>query len=273
MPHMTIEAMSDSGQARRDVVRVEGEAVTAVSDRLAEEVPVALHFDGEPFAVMMASPTDLADFARGFALTEAGIAPADILDIKIRTLIEGIQLDVRTRGAHARSQPRTLPGRSGCGVCGLRDLEDVIRTLESVSTGRRITRVALEAAIASLPSTQRLNAGTGALHAAAWAHGNGDIVLVREDVGRHNAFDKLIGAMDRQGVDIDDGFALVTSRASYEMITKAARARLPMLVAISAPTALAVDLARSCDMTLAGFVRPGRHVIYSHPWRLGEALP
>ena len=264
--------MSDSAQAQRVVVRVEGGVAVSVSDRLAEEVPVAIQFDGEPFAVMMASPQDLDDFAHGFALTEAGVAPADIVGVETRLLLEGIQINVRTRAGHAPPSSRTLPGRSGCGVCGLRDLEDVVRTLESVGEGRVIARAALETALAALPSAQRLNAETGALHAAAWARGDGGIALVREDIGRHNAFDKLIGAMLREGIAVDDGFALVTSRASYEMITKAAKARLPMLVAISAPTALAVDLAQRCGMTLAGFVRPGRHVIYSHAWRLGEAV-
>ena len=127
---------------------------------------------------------------------------------------------------------------------------------------------ALEAALAALQDRQPLNAATGAIHAAAWCDAAGTLLAVREDVGRHNALDKLIGARLREGMDPTLGFALVTSRASYEMVTKAAIAGIPLLAAISAPTALAIDLAQSCGLTLAGFVRPGRYVVYSHPWRL-----
>lgn len=262
------------GVARREVVDVTGGASTVRQDLLAEEVPLAIHCNGEPLAVMMVSPCDLEDFAHGFAWTELGIKAGDLVSVEVQPLLEGIQLDVRTRDplpARVADQQRWLPGRSGCGICGNRHLEDVIRQPEAVGEGRAIASSALEAALFELAQRQRLNAATGAVHAAAWAGVDGKIARVREDVGRHNALDKLIGAMRREGIDPASGFALVTSRASYEMVAKAAMAGIPFLAAISAPTALAVDLAIGCGMTLVGFARPGRHVVYSHPGRMAQA--
>jgi FdhD protein len=161
-----------------------------------------------------------------------------------------------------------MPGRSGCGICGSRTLEEVVRHPATVGEGIRIDSATLERALASLRDSQPINAMTGSVHAAAWASEDGTIVKVREDVGRHNALDKLIGAMLREGIDPQRGFAVITSRASYEMVTKAATAGISLLAAISAPTALAVHLARDCGVTLVGFARPGRHVIYTHPQRM-----
>ncbi|WP_454832392.1 formate dehydrogenase accessory sulfurtransferase FdhD [Pseudoxanthomonas wuyuanensis] len=265
-------AVPGSGVARRAVIQVEGGVAVPAQDLLAEEVPVAIHYNGEPFAVMMASPGDLDDFAYGFSLTEAGVAPGGILAVATQQLLEGIRLDIRTReplpADTASASRRSLPGRSGCGICGNRLLEDVLKQPGPVREGGAVDAAALDAALAGLSQWQPLNAATGAIHAAAWSRIDGSLVMVREDVGRHNALDKLIGAMRREGVDAKAGFAVVTSRASYEMATKAALAGIPLLAAISAPTALAVDLAQRCGLTLAGFVRPGRHVIYSHAWRL-----
>jgi len=260
------------GAARREVVEVTGGVSIAREDRLAEEVPLAIHGNGEPLAVMMASPCDLEDFAHGFALTELGIAADELVSVEVRPLLEGIELDLRTgRPLPARTadRQRWLPGRSGCGICGNRQLEDVVRRPTAVAHGTAIAASSLDIALAGLEQRQPLNAMTGAIHAAAWARGDGSLMLVREDVGRHNALDKLIGAMQREAVDPRSGFALVTSRASYEMVSKAAMAGIPLLAAISAPTALAVDLAEGCGLTLVGFLRRGRHVVYSHRHRLG----
>jgi FdhD protein len=266
------DAATGSGLAQRAVTRVMDGKATAVRDQLAEEVPVGVHYNGEPFAVMMLSPGDLEDFAHGFSLTEVGVMAGEILDVAAQPLLEGIRLDIRTRhplpAAVASRADRALPGRSGCGLCGNRRLEEVLRQPAPVDEGKAIGRAALERALRDLQQRQPLNAATGAHHAAAWSRADGRLVTVREDVGRHNALDKLIGALRRGNVDTHEGFALITSRASYEMVTKAAIAGFPLLAAISAPTALAVDLAQHCGLTLAGFVRPGRHVIYSHPWRL-----
>lgn len=267
---MPVDRAEEKGFARLSVTQVNGGVAQPKLDLLAEEVPVAVHYDGEPFAVMMASPGDLEDFAYGFSLTEGRAHPADILDIEVRTVLEGVLLDIRTRNPSPMpaDAERLMPGRSGCGICGNRLLEDVVKHPAPVGEGVAIDTDALEAALVVLQDRQPLNAATGAIHAAAWAHADGTLMLVREDVGRHNALDKLIGAMVRDDTDPGQGFALVTSRASYEMVTKAAVAGIGLLAAISAPTALAVRLAQDCGLTLVGFARPGRHVIYSHPQRL-----
>jgi len=259
-----------NGHAGRRVTQVRDGVAEFIDDQLAEETPVAVHYDGEPFAVMMATPRDLEDFAYGFSLTEGRATADDIVEIEVQAVLEGVLLDIRTRnpaGATTNSE-RILPGRSGCGICGTRLLEEVVKRPATVGKGPVLSPTALERALVELQQRQPLNATTGATHAAAWAKTDGTLLLVREDVGRHNALDKLIGAIQRNGLDPQSGFALVTSRASYEMVTKAALADITVLAAISAPTALAADLARDCGLTLAGFVRPGRYVVYSHPHRL-----
>jgi FdhD protein len=243
-------------------------------DCVAEEVPVAMVYNDVTFAVMMATPQDLDDFALGFSLSEGLIdEPAQLLQVTSHNLLEGIELNMCVSAdAHAahldRDSGRLLPGRSGCGICGTRTLENAIRQDAKVAAGNSFTRDALEAALSRLHTLQPINAVTGAVHAAAWADRQGDILLVREDVGRHNALDKLIGAMRRRDMDRADGMALISSRASYEMVTKAASAGITLLAAISAPTALAIELARSAGITLVGFTRPGSHNVYSHPQRL-----
>lgn len=256
-----------AGCATRTMWRFENGRGEEAVDRLAEEVPVAIHLDGHPFAVMMASPMDVEDFARGFALTEGLVSSMDdIVAIAVDELLEGIVVDIDTGGTGTprSADTRQLPGRSGCGICGTRELEDVVRQPPDVGTGTAITGDAIQRALDALRSRQPVNAFTGSVHAAAWVQADGAIQRVREDVGRHNALDKLIGA----GIDPDDGFALITSRASYEMVTKAAMAGIAVLVAISAPTALAVQLANRCGVTLVGFARPGRFNVYTHPHRI-----
>lgn len=301
---MRHELTPPAGSARRTVTRYERGRAVEDQDRLAEEVPVALHFDGKPFAVMMASPVDLEDFARGFALTENRVDDLrDIESIEVQEVLEGITIDVRTRAAEMRplddaapdtapathavrgalptdgisDEPalgtREIPGRSGCGICGTRELEDVIRRPRPVAAGINVTPDAIERALEALRAEQPINAFTGSVHAAAWARADGSLMVVREDVGRHNALDKLIGAMLRRGIDPREGFALITSRASYEMVTKAAVAGITVLAAISAPTALAVTLAADCGLTLVGFARPGRFNVYSRPERITTRRP
>lgn len=264
--------MDHPGLARRAVIVHQGAGERQGEDWLAEEAPVELRYNGESFAVMMATPADLEDFAVGFSLTEGRVASAtQIRGVAIHEQLEGFVVDVDAADVEAVSdaEARLLPGRSGCGLCGSRHLEDVLRPLGRVPDGPMLAPHALERALEALSQHQPLNRETGAVHAAAWASPEGDILLVREDVGRHNALDKLLGALARGGVDMRGGFVLVTSRASYEMVTKAASQGVGVLAAISAPTALAVTLALSCHLTLTGFVRPGRHVVYSHPERLG----
>jgi len=273
---MSSDRTPPTGCATRPVVRFERGTRTEDDDRLAEEVPVAMHFDGAPFAVMMTTPADLEDFARGFALTEGKVDDVrDIVHIEVREVLEGIVVDVRTAAGltapPGRAEPtasRELPGRSGCGICGSRELEDVVRHPAPVAAGPTLSVDAIERALEALRAQQPINAFTGSVHAAAWALPDGSIVMVREDVGRHNALDKLIGAMGADGTDPRAGFLVITSRASYEMVTKAAVAGITVVAAISAPTALAVHLAADCGVTLIGFARPGRFNVYSRPERI-----
>jgi FdhD protein len=268
--------MTSHGLARRAVVVHQDGEQRQHEDWLAEEVPVELRYNGEAFAVMMVTPADLEDFACGFSLSEGLVARIeDIRGVAVRELLEGYVLDIEAVVATTADDvsTRLLPGRSGCGLCGSRRLEDVLRPVPPVADGPVLDPDALERALAALTGRQPLNAGTGAVHAAAWATPAGEIRRVREDVGRHNALDKLLGALSREGVDLRDGFVLVTSRASYEMVVKTARLGIGVLAAISAPTALAVSLALAGNLTLIGFARPGRHVVYSHPQRLRGAAP
>jgi len=265
-------AAANRGRARRAVVVCQRGAAQHGEDWLVEEAPVELRYNSETFAVMMATPSDLEDFACGFALSEGHVARVgDIRAVTVSELLEGYAIDIDAELAHAVGDARNLTGRSGCGLCGSRQLEDVLRPPPRVPDGPVLDPNALDRALAALTQRQPLNAGTGAAHAAAWASPAGDITHVREDVGRHNALDKLLGALSRDGVDLRRGFVLATSRASYEMAVKTARLHIGLLAAISAPTALGVELARASNLTLAGFVRPGRHVVYSHPQRLPGA--
>lgn len=259
-----------AGQAHRAVtVHREGDGQRDGEDWLAEEVPVELRYNGEAFVVMMATPTDLEDFAHGFSLSEGLVAKsADIRSVAVQARLEGIVVDVDARVVEGRAAARGLPARTGCGICGSRRLEDVLRAIPPVADGPVLHAGALQRALSALEGQQPLNAGTGAMHAAAWVSPAGELLRVREDVGRHNALDKLLGAMVRGEDDLQQGFVLVTSRASYEMVSKTAMLGIGLLAAISAPTALAVDLARGSNLTLVGFVRPGRHVVYSHPRRV-----
>lgn len=257
-----------AGAVQRRVARWRNGRVDEHIDCVAEEVPVAVVCNSRHFAVMMATPTDLDDFALGFALSEGLIAvPAELLALRAQTQLEGVELHLTLPPERATAlvrRERSLEGRSGCGVCGSRHLEDLLRVPPRVTANPRITGAALDAALAQLADHQSLAAATGATHAAAWADDRGRIQLLREDVGRHNALDKLIGALRRDDRSLDAGFAIVTSRASYEIAMKAASAGIAVLAAISAPTALAISLADSAGLTLIGFARPGGCAVYTH---------
>ncbi|HSX62035.1 MAG TPA: formate dehydrogenase accessory sulfurtransferase FdhD [Tahibacter sp.] len=260
---------------RRRVARWRDGSVDEHADVVAEEVPVAIVCNGEPFAVMMATPADLEDFALGFALSEGIVAaPGELREIRATTQVDGVELRLTIppeRAAALARRARSLEGRSGCGVCGSRDVEDLLRVPPRVASEPLLTAAALDAALAALSAHQSLAAATGATHAAAWADEAGAIRLVREDVGRHNALDKLIGALRQGDFDTGAGFALVTSRASYEIAMKAASAGIAILAAISAPTALAIALANSTGLTLIGFARPGGCAVYTHATRYAGA--
>jgi FdhD protein len=268
---------SGHGYVTRRVDRYRHGEHEQTSDAITEEVPVAMLYNDVPFAVMMVTPLDLDDFALGFSLSEGLVAkPEELQSIELRPRLEGIELAMRVSSDTVERRAgdggeRLLPGRSGCGLCGARMLEDAVRHPAAVGDGPRVQAAALEHALDDLRAMQPVNSATGSVHAAAWVDMAGAIVLVREDVGRHNALDKLIGAMVKARIDPEQGFLLVTSRASYEMVTKAASAGITLMAAISAPTALAIHLAESTRMTLVGFARPGSYVIYTHPQRLLHA--
>lgn len=242
------------------------------SDQVAEEVPVALTFNSIPHVVMLATPRDLEDLGRGFAFTEALVAtPAEIRASELKQDGEALEVALsvpQERLVALLAQRRNLTGRTGCGVCGAETIEDAIRRPEPVAPGGSIPREQLARALRELRDWQQLGAATGSLHAAAWVSWQGEIMVVREDVGRHNALDKVIGALLASGADRSDGFLVVTSRASYEMAQKTATAGVRMLVAVSAPTALAVRLAQDAGLTLVGFARDTQQVIYTHPERV-----
>lgn len=261
-----------AGSAQRPVARVRNGRVRRYVDDVAEEVPVAFVINGAPFAVMMATPADLEDFAFGFMLSEGIVGAAgDVELLGSEQLLEGIEIRLRIPAQYAEAlerRRRSLSGRSGCGLCGSELLEAALRRPEPVGEGVVVTTAALRRALRGLHAWQDLARLTGATHAAAWADAEGQVRLVREDVGRHNALDKLIGAMFRAGEDPQAGFAVVTSRASYEMAMKAASAGIALLAAVSAPTALAISLAEACNLTLVGFAREDGHAVYTHPRRM-----
>lgn len=263
-------ALAPPGLIGVEALCVRAGTAKAGPEWLADEVPVALSYNGISHAVMLASPTDLEDFALGFSLTEGLITQAhELLDIQIHAHAEGVEVAMTllaSRMAAMRGQQRRqLAGRTGCGLCGVDSLETAMRPIQPVAaTDFRLRPAQIEQALSALAAHQPLNQASGAVHAAALMCG--ESMIVREDLGRHNALDKAIGAMlsARQRAD----WLLMTSRASYEIVHKAAAAGVPLVAAISAPTALAVSLAETAGITLIGFARETRFTIYSHPWRI-----
>jgi FdhD protein len=239
-------------------------------DRIAAEVPVALVFNGISHAVMMATPADLESFALGFALSEGLLASREeCRGIEVVAGEQGIEIQLEVAsGAAARlqEQRRSLVGRTGCGLCGidsLKRLDLVPEPLKPQAWVVQLSPATVLRAFAQLPALQPLNALTGAHHAAAWATRDGDIVNVMEDVGRHNALDKLLGQRAQSRLPNDEGFIVMSSRASYELVRKCARLGVPLLATISAPTTLAVDIAKQAGMQLYGFCRGEQAVRYS----------
>lgn len=252
-----------------------GRAAEPVFEAVIDEVPVALQVNGISHVVMLATPVALEDFALGFLLTEGLIDHAgELLDVQAERSDAGVVLDLQvTARAEARfkSRRRSLAGRTGCGLCGLESLDQLVFPALQAPAAVPVASEALWAAMAALVARQPLQQLTGGVHAAAWCRDDGAPELVREDVGRHNALDKLVGAMARSSVPAADGFVVVTSRASYEMVQKALRAGVGLLAAVSAPTHRAVALADRAGLTLAGFVREGRATVYTHPQRIVAA--
>ena len=274
---MTSMQNEEAGLIAADVVAYRNGSAAAKHDWLIDEVPVALVFNGISYAVMLASPTDLEDFARGFALSEGLVdGPHEIHGIDVEPvtgdLVRGIEVRLDVAAAtefRLKERRRNLSGRTGCGLCGTESLDQVLRPIAKVVSSIVITPSAVALALKTMAAAQPLQRISGAAHAAAWCGIDGQMRLVREDVGRHNALDKLIGAMVSAGVDAHDGFICITSRASVEMVQKTATMGVGLLAAVSAPTALAVRLASDSGVALAGFARGGDFVCYTQPERFG----
>ena len=239
-------------------------------DWVADEVAVALMYNCISHVVMMTTPRDLEDFAVGFSLSEGIVQHAsDILDIEISDDENGIVIAMlipEPAFALLKDQRRNMTGRTGCGLCGAETLEQAIKPPRKVSGELRVSASAIQKAIGVFSAQQELMAKTGGVHGAAWCDTQGAIKLMREDVGRHNALDKLIGAMARADLEehIDEkGFVLVTSRASYEMVSKVAMANIKLMVAVSAPTSLAIKMAQESGVSLIAFGRDKRHSVYT----------
>lgn len=258
------------------VDRWQGNQHSSQLDYIAEEVPVSLVYNGVPHVVMLATPTNLEDFALGFTITEGIIENlSELQSLRIYNHANGIEIRLKipeTRNCNLSEKGRNLTGRTGCGLCGASTLDQAVRETRFVQGELNILATELTTALSEINKYQELNQLTGAVHAAAWVIPGLGIQYVREDVGRHNALDKLIGLLLRVGKNPAMGFVLITSRASYEVVQKAASVGITLLAAMSAPTGLAVRLATEAGLTLVGFVRDAQHVVYSHPARLNHTI-
>ncbi|MFD1747757.1 formate dehydrogenase accessory sulfurtransferase FdhD [Salipiger marinus] len=257
---------------------VRRDGTRALCRSLPEEVPVALVFDGTTQAVMMATPADIADFAMGFALSEGIVTnPAQIREIEVVDQAAGIEARLwltEERGEALAARRRAMLGPVGCGLCGIDSLEQALRPLPVLpDSGLRLTRAEVAQATEALRDFQPLHDQTHAVHAAGFLRPGEGIVTVREDVGRHNALDKLIGALVRAGSDPAQGAVVLTSRVSVDMVQKTVMAGCPVLIAVSAPTAQALRVAEAAGLTVAAFARASAFDLYAAPHRIihGEA--
>jgi FdhD protein len=270
-----VDAASAAASAAtvRPVWRVRDGAPARAEDAVADEVPVALVYNGISHAVMLATPADLEDFALGFSLSEGILdSAAQCYGIGIEPAADGIAVALEVAGAafaRLKEKRRSMAGRTGCGLCGVDSLAQVRRASPTVRAPAGIDAAAVARAVAEIGKRQALSLRTGAAHAAAWCGPDGALLALREDVGRHNALDKLIGAMVRTGLAPDGGFLLLTSRVSMEMVQKAAMAGIGLLAGMSAPTLAAIELAEDAGMTLLAFARGQGFVCYTCPEGIG----
>ncbi len=257
---------------QRQLTELRGESRGAGSAPVVEEVPVAIVYNSQPHAVMMATPADFEDFAVGFSLSEGIVASmADIHKLDVVRYAQGVEVQMtipEAAMARLKERGRALIGRVGCGLCGVQTIEEALRQPPPVIAGRKVRVEALWRAERELPARQEINRETASLHAAAWADDDGVPTIVREDVGRHNALDKVIGALARAGRNPADGFVVITSRASYELVQKAAAVGISLLAAVSRPTGLAIALAEASGVTLVALLRGNSANVYAHGERL-----
>jgi FdhD protein len=238
---------------------------------LAEEVPVAFSYDGAAHAVLMATPDDLEDFALGFSYTEGIVTKAaEIAELAVVSVADGIVLRMWLTGDRSdvfAARRRRFVGPAGCGMCGLESLAEANRAIPTASYDLRVSRQGIEEAVAALPASQQLNMQTRAVHAAAFWQPDHSLVL-REDVGRHNALDKLAGALMRRGQSAAEGVVVLSSRISIELVQKAGMMGASIIVGVSAPTALAVRTAKATGLTLVGIARDDGFEVFTHPERI-----
>lgn len=255
---------------RQTMVQQRGQLHSSQPDWVAEEVPVALVYNGISHVVMMASPKDFEAFALGFSLSEGIIrTPQDIYGMDVVPACNGVevQIELSSRCFMAlKERRRSMAGRTGCGVCGVEQITDVVRPLEPLPFTQTFDLQNLDQALRQLRSVQQIGDLTGCTHAAAWIDPQGELLGGCEDIGRHVALDKLLGIRAKQ--PWAQGAVLVSSRASYEMVQKAAMCGVEILFAVSAATTLAIDVAEKCNLTLVGFSKPGRGTVFTHPQRL-----
>jgi FdhD protein len=258
-----------------EVAQWQDNKLQQTQDCLAEETPVALIYNGVSHAVMLATAQDLEDFALGFSLSEDIVSSAsEFYAVEIKTQSNGIELHCEIaseRFAQLKLRRRTLAGKTGCGLCGAESLVQAVRYPKPLASEEVFSAMSIARGLAAIQSQQLLQQKTGATHASAYVLADGSVYLLREDVGRHNALDKLIGALEKARTkqnELPSGFVITTSRASFEMVQKTASAGIAMLVAVSAPTGLAVRVAQQCGLTLVGFARKDRYVVYSHGSRI-----
>jgi FdhD protein len=252
--------------------RADAERAEATLRDLPEETAIGISYDSEPYVVLMATPDDVAELALGFTVSERIVRAQDVIEVRVARHADGLVADVLLSEAGARQarerRRRNLEGRSSCGLCGVESPEAAFRALPVLADGLRVAPASIQSALQALAGAQALGLETRATHAAAWASSDGALLLVREDVGRHNALDKLIGAAAAKGLDPAAAFVIVTSRCSYEMVEKTAVAGVAMIVAISAPTALAVRKAQAANLTLVALAREDGHMVFSGAHRL-----
>jgi len=269
---MKLDTESDrTGFQERPVLRRRGADASRTTDRVAEELPVALVFNGISHAVMMVTPRELQPFALGFALTEGLVAQgSDVFDIEVHDHERSFEVEITIASqefVQLKQQRRSMAGRSGCGVCGIESLELLDLKPARIDAAPLHDADTLQPAIAraaaELGQHQELMRATGGVHAAAWCDAGGAVLRVCEDVGRHNALDKLIGHLALEDVDMRSGFVFMSSRASYELVRKAARMNIPMLATISAPSTLAIDIATEAGIKLVSFCRQDGCVEYT----------